>query len=243
MGFSDFAGARNSDGSGVIPLSQEMYAYLGDTEALLTNPDPAIFRRLWTHIETAGVFIRPGNYIELTFNSTSDVDDTNETIIITGVEGRMVPIKDVSNSLTHTVGGVEATDDRLIYGPVQLATATLLPVGLVVDTSYWIAKALDAGVATDEVCFYASEADARAASTLAVDDRIALTAAVGTATFAGMDNNGLSTLPHAASITDGYSSFHLDGTASTQVAVLSAADAFTIVGDGATADMSYWWTP
>ena len=242
MGRDDFAGARNTAGGGsdAIPLSKSTFAYFADAEALWTNPDPALFRRLHVHIEADGLFMRPGNYIELNFNSTSDVDATNETAIITGVEARMVPIVDRGNSLTHTVGGVEATDDRLIYGPVQLSTADLLPVGLVVDTNYWIAKALDAGVATDEVCFYASEADALAADVLATDDRIALTAAVGTTVFGGMDNNELSTL--GAAKADGYAAFHLDGPIDV-TAVFAAPDEITVKGDAGTADVTYWWTP
>jgi hypothetical protein len=243
MALNDFAGARNSGDSNIVPISQSMFAYFGTAEDVWVNPNPAIFRRLHIHVEANGIFLRPGDYSLLgPFNATSDVDATADTIVITGVEARMVPIVDVSNSLTHTVGGIEATDDRLIYGPVQLSVATgVIVVGLVVGVNYWIAKPSDTGVVTDEVAFYASEADALLAADLpANDDRLTLTAAVGTINFAGMANNGLSNI--GVGKTDGYSSLHLDGPIDV-TATFAAPDSMTVAGDNAATDVAYWWTP
>ncbi|GAF77840.1 unnamed protein product, partial [marine sediment metagenome] len=241
-GFSDFEGANAALDGSIVVLSKETFSNYGIAELLLTNPHPGIYKRLHFHVEANGLFMRPGDYTVLTFDSTSDVDATAETAVITGIEARMVPIVDRGNSLSHTIAGSAAdTDDRLIYGPIQLSTGDLLPVGLVVDTSYWIAKPSDTGVATDEVAFYATEAHAILAADLpANDDRIGLTAAIGTTNVGGMANNELTTLGVAK--TDGYTAFHLDGPIDV-TACFSAPGQVTIAGDNAATDVTYWWTP
>ena len=224
MAVGNFEGARVNfpdGGVGAVAFSKNTNAYVGTTEALLENPGDA--KLLCIHVESGNMQIRPGDYTALgPFNCTSDVDATQETIVITDVEDRM--------------SSVDGTD-ILVYGPVQLSLASgALVGGLSVDTSYWVAKPLDAGVATDEVAFYLTEAAAKAASTgPSADSRIALTTAVGTANFAGMSNNALGATP-AATTTDGYSA----ATLGTGLHCISAPDQLSVIGITACV-ATYWW--
>ncbi|GAF77836.1 unnamed protein product, partial [marine sediment metagenome] len=86
MGFSDFESAHAAKNGDCVVLSKETNSYLGDTELLLTNPRPGIYERLHIHLDADGLFIRPGDYTELTFDTSTDVDDTQDTAVITDIE-------------------------------------------------------------------------------------------------------------------------------------------------------------
>ena len=224
---SRFEGARVSHPATrtAFSMSKEINVVVGTTEAVLARPDWARFIAM--HVDAGAFMVRPGNYTQLQFNSTSDVDGTQETAVITGVEARMSTLPN----------GVK------VFGPVQLSVSSgALPTGLSADTSYWIAKPLDAGVATDEVAFYLTESAAQAAGTgPANDDRIGLTAAVGVTNFAGMANNALGAIP-AATVTDGYSSLHLNNTAGAYL-TWAAPQSLTVKGLAAGSVLTYWWLP
>lgn len=239
MGVGDFQGARTQQNEShqQMPLSGYLNVYVGTTEAHLANPNPDVYRRLWIHVETDAIQMRPGNYTELTADSTSDVDATADTIVITGVESRM-------DEAGRASGDGSTERSLLVFGPVQLSTPDLLPTGLSADTNYWIAKPFDAGVGTDEVAFYTSLAAALNAGSDNTDGRVALTAAIGTTNFAGMGNNALGAI-HTVAVSDGYASLHVGASPEGQggyVCFAAPKNGVSVIGSAAGSNMYYWWS-